>query len=148
MRFFDTSVKPLTLGEIEAALRQVDPAYRVECSENSKRPCGDLYRGEDVYAALEINVPGDGLFNEEIAEMLEFLEDADGEVGRVRVESVLREAQRTLSVQVLWQERETDQTLATLMPLWDWLFATRPGLLQADGEGYYAGDELVLKEDW
>src|SRR5262245_6915905 len=155
MRFFDTSEKPLTIGEIEGALRDVDPAYRLEAPESAKVPQADLYLGDGLYAEIEINQPGDGLFEDEIAEMLEFLEDAEGKArkdaegkARKRVEKVLKGARRIVSVRVLGQDRETDETLAGIDPLWKWLFSTRAGLLQADGEGYYDADDLVLEESW
>ena len=88
MRYFDTSEKWLTIGEIEGALRDVNPAYRLESPESAKIPQADLYLGDGLYAEIEINEPGDGLFEDEIAEMLEFLEDAEGN-GRTRVEEVL-----------------------------------------------------------
>lgn len=147
MRFFDTSEKPLTIGEIEGALRQVDPTYRLEAPESGKVPQADLFFRDGLYAEIEINAPGDGLFEDEIAEMLEFLEDAEGK-GRKRVEEVLKGARRIVSVRVLGQNRESEDTLAGIDPLWRWLFSTRAGLLQADGEGYYDADELVLEESW
>jgi hypothetical protein len=58
------------------------------------------HRGDGLYAEIEINQPGDGLFDDEIGEMLEFLEDAEGE-NRGRVEKVLRGARRIVSVRVL-----------------------------------------------
>ena len=145
MRFFDTTEKPLTIGAIEVALRHVDPAYRLEAPESAKISEADLYLRDDLYAEIEINEPGDGLFEDEIAEMLEFLEDAEGN-GRERVEKVLSGARRIVSVRVLGQDRESEDTLAGINPLWRWLFSTRTGLLQADGEGYYDADDLVLEE--
>jgi hypothetical protein len=147
MRFFDTSEKPLSIDEVEGALREVDPAYRLESPESAKIPQADLYLREGLYAEIEINQPGDGLFEDEIAEMLEFLEDAEGKA-RKRVEKVLKSARRIISVRVLGQDREAEDTLAGIDPLWRWLFSTRAGLLQADGEGYYDADDLVLEESW
>jgi hypothetical protein len=147
MRFFDTSEKPVTIVEIEDALRHVDPAYHLEPPESAKIPQADLYLRDGLYAEIEINAPGDGLFEGEIAEMLEFLEDAEGN-GRNRVEMVLKCARRIVSVRVLGQDRESGDTLAGIDPLWRWLFSTRVGLLQADGEGYYDADDLVLEESW
>jgi len=145
IRFFDTSETPLTIGEIETALREVDPGYRLEAPEAATIPQADLYLRDGLYAEIEINEPGEGLFEDEIAEMLEFLEDAEGKT-RKRVEHVLKGARRIVSVRVLGQGRDTETTLAGIDPLWKWLFSRRPGLLQADGEGYYDADELILEE--
>jgi len=144
MRFFDTSEKPITIDEIEDALRQVDPVYHLEAPESARIPQADLYLRDDLYAEIEINAAGrDGLFEDEIAEMLEFLEDAEGE-GRKCVEKVLKSARRIVRVRVLGHDSE--KTLAGIDPLWRWLFSTRAGLLHADGEGYYDAADLVLEE--
>jgi hypothetical protein len=147
MRFFDRSDEPLTVAAIEAALKNVDPAYRLESPAAGRIPQADLYIGDGLYAEIEINQPGDGLFDDEVPEMLTFLEDADGE-NRGRVEDVLRGAKRIISVRVLSQGRESDETLTGIEPLLGWLFLTRDGLLQADGEGYYDKEGLILEESW
>ena len=95
IRYFDTSEQPLAMSEIESALRAVDPTYRLESPESAEVAQADLYLGDGLYGEVEINQPGDGLFEDEIAEMLEFLEDAEGE-GRTRVEKVLKEARRVI----------------------------------------------------
>jgi hypothetical protein len=107
----------------------------------------DLYLRDGLSAEIEINEPGSGLFEDEIAEMLEFLKDAKGK-SRKRVEKVLKDARRIISVRVLGQDREAEDTLAGVDPLWKWLFSTRRGLLQADGEGYYDADDLIVEESW
>src|SRR5262245_3544957 len=115
MRFFDTSEKPLTIGDIEGALRGVDPAYRLEVPEGAKIPQADLYLRDGLYAEIEINEPGDGLFKDEIAEMLEFLKDAEGKA-RKRVEKVLKGARPAGSVRGRGQDREAERTLAGIGP--------------------------------
>jgi len=40
--------------------------------------------------------------------------------------------------------RTAEQTLELLSPLWEWLLANRRGLIQADGEGFYDGQHLIL----
>ena len=77
--------------------------------------------------------------------MLSFLEESEGK-NREAVECVLKNARRIVSVRVLVQDRESEETLAGIQPLWNWLFATRGGLLQADGEGYYDANGLILEE--
>lgn len=145
MRFFDTSAEALSLKDVEAVLKREDPAYRLEIFEDSEPPAADLYFRDGVYAQIEINQPGDGLFDEEIEEMLESLFDPEDR-GQKRVEQVLKTAKRTIAVQVLSQGRTSEETLSVIDPLWKWLFLTRKGLLQADGEGYYDEDELILED--
>src|SRR5262245_27448238 len=102
MRFFDTSDEALSLKDIEIALKREDSAYRLEIYEDSERPLADMYFGDGIYAQIELNKPGDGLFDEEIQEMLELVIDAEGNGGK-QVEQVLKAAKRTIAVQVLWQ---------------------------------------------
>jgi hypothetical protein len=147
IRFFDTSEEPLTIDAIQDGLKKDNPAYRLEAPESAKIPQADLYRGDSLYAEIEINQPGEGLFESEIREMLEFLEEAKG-ISCDRIEKVLRSAKRIVSVRVLYQGRESEETLAGIEPLWKWLFLTRKGLLQADGEGYYDENGLILEEGW
>ena len=49
-------------------------------------------------------------------------------------------AKRTVVVRV----GDHDEALELLDIVWDWLFTHRSGLLQADGEGFYEGEELIL----
>lgn len=143
MRFFDTAERPLKLNEVDSALQQIDPLYRVEtlCETDGRQ--GEVLYGDGLYCEIEICEPGDGIFDEEIEEQLESLEDADkGDSSPVA--EVLRSAKRSIVVHVLSQGRESEETLARIDPLWTWLFQTRSGLSQADGEGFYDARGLVL----
>ena len=62
-----------------------------------------------------------------------------------RVSDALDAAKTALVVQCLDEGGDWDTTLNALTPLWRWLFTTRDGLLQADGEGYYDRTGLVLE---
>jgi len=142
MRFIVTDGE-LRLEEVEHALSAVDPPFRLQGHGESRDHSADLYRGDELYGELEVNRPGDDLFEDEIDELLELLEGQEGEAVET-VETVLRGATAILAVRVLWQGREVESTLSSLDPLWRWLHDQREGLLQADDEGYYDGDGLVL----
>ena len=43
------------------------------------------------------------------------------------------------------EEADAEETLDALGPLWSWLQENRRGMLQADGEGYYDVNGLVLE---
>jgi hypothetical protein len=90
-----------------------------------------------------MNVPGDGLFEEERDELIEFAEDGN-EAQKRRVIDMLRAAREIVAVQVLFGNGDTGWTLDRLSPLWTWLQSNRRGLIQADGEGYYDGHDLIL----
>lgn len=148
MRFFDTSEELLSIHEIEKGLKEKDSTFRVDVPKSGTETAGVLYRGDDLYAEIEINQPGDGLFDSEIQEMLEFLEDdAPGE-GRDRVKCTLTGTKRIISLRVVHQDRDPEETFDGLNNLWKLLFATRKGVLQADGEGYYDEGGLILEEGW
>jgi hypothetical protein len=143
MRFFDTSDHPLDLNAVDSALRQIDPAYRIEVLPDTDALQGELHYGDGLYSEIEINQTGDGLFDEEVQEQLETLEDAE-QGDPAAVASTLRTAKRSVVVRVLWQGREAEDTLVRIDPLWRWLFNSRSGLMQADGEGYYDSQGAVL----
>src|SRR6267142_555027 len=71
MRFITTDATETTSSILEQALKETDPQYSIGES-------GELKHGDDVYGVVEVNRPGDGLFEEEIGELKEFVKDARG----------------------------------------------------------------------
>jgi hypothetical protein len=106
----------------------------------------DVLYADEAHAELEINQPGDGLFEVEIGELMDLLEDVRGRA-RKRVLNTLGNATRIIAAQILYGGRELDLTLERLDPVWDWLFAQHDGLLQVDDRGYYDADKLILEVD-
>jgi hypothetical protein len=143
IRFFDTSEPLLNLRDVDSGLRQVDPLYRIEIIPETNDLQGELHYADGLYGEIEINQLGDELFNAEIQEQLEGLEEAEGDAASV--ETTLRTARRSVVISVLDQGREVDDTLSRIDPLWAWLFNSRSGLLQADGEGFYDSQGMVLE---
>jgi hypothetical protein len=139
MRYYVDDERPIALEEIQAGLQEIDPAFALGDD-------GDLHRGDQLLAELELNLRGTERFDEELSEFLEQLEDSD-EDARPRVERCLRAARAVVVARVLWQGCSTDETVDLLSPLWTWLLENRRGLIQADGEGFYEGDELILELD-
>jgi hypothetical protein len=135
MRFLSEDDQPLNLEEIMAGLRSADPGFRLDEE-------GILARGEELLAELDVSDPGDDLFTAEIDELRDLAgqDSAAGRAVAARVESVTA----ILAVRVLWQTRTAEQTLGLLDTLWHWLQAHRRGLVQADGEGFYEGQRLIL----
>lgn len=147
MRFFSDHTSSIAFAEIEAALKADDSAYRiVELDRDAADlfDCADLYYGDDAYARIEINRPGERLFHAEIQEHVEAV-DYDGEGQTARVIDTLRNANAIIRVHVLWGGRDSDLTLSRLQPLWQWLFLVRSGVLQADSEGYYDEDDIIVE---
>jgi hypothetical protein len=146
MRYITTDKQEITIALLESVLKQIDPQYSIANAQTTSSQSGDLMYGNEIYGQIEINSAGDNLFEEELEELKELLEDSKGK-GKKIVSQTLSNAKTTVAIQVLWQERETEATLSKIDPIWKWLFANRKGLLQPDGEGYYDGTKLILKED-
>ncbi|MBC7351481.1 MAG: hypothetical protein H5U08_03900 [Thermogutta sp.] len=136
MRYIVVGEGDVSLSRIETALASRDPRYSLRN--------GKLAYGGRVYGVVEINVPGEDLFEEEREELLEEIEDIPGENAR-KVRQALRKARAIIAVQVIFGNCGTEATLQKIDPLWEWLFSTYEGYLQADGEGYYDGTELILE---
>ena len=142
MRFIVTVERDVSLSVFESALKQVDSAYLIERDEESDSE-GLLKCGDDVYGQIELNRPGDGLFDGEIEELKGFVDNSEG-AKQSEVLNVLGQAKAIVAIRVLDQGRESEDTLMKIDPLWRWLFANRQGLLQAGGEGYYDASGLIL----
>jgi len=142
MRFIVADDRPVTLADVRTALRDAKAHYDVDGDEAEATVS---FNGHRV-GHLTLNVPGDGLFDAERDELVEFAEAGNGP-GKGRVVEMLRTARSIVAVQVLFRDGNTERTLRALDPLWHWLQANRLGLLQADDEGYYEGQKLILALD-
>ena len=142
MRYIVTDEKEISLAMLESALQQLDSAYQIERDEPADDE-GLLKHGEGVYGQIEINRPGDGIFDGELEELAEFVNAAPGE-NQSRVLEVLHQARAILAIRVVHETREIEETLTKIDSLWAWLFANRKGLMQAGGEGYYDASGLIL----
>src|SRR5262249_17915554 len=109
MRFISTDETETTRSILEQALQQADPRYSITES-------GQLRHGDDLYGLVEINLPDDGLFEEELSELKESVEEARGTT-RADVLKTLNEAKAIVAVQVLWQGRKPEPTLQKIDPL-------------------------------
>jgi hypothetical protein len=134
MRFLSEDDQPLDLDEILSGLRSADPGFRLDS--------GVLAKGDELLAELEISRPGEQLFAAEIDDLRDQAghESPVGQVVTARLGSVTA----MLAARVLWQGRTAEQTLTLLDPLWQWLQSHHRGLIQADGEGFYDGQRLIL----
>jgi hypothetical protein len=143
IRYIVADDRAVSLQDIRIAIAAAGSGYEVDGEEAEativydSRPIGHV----------TLNTPGDGLFDEERDELIEFAQNSSNATAQARVVNTLRDAQGIVAVQVLFGEGETDQTLDRLGPLWTWLQANRRGLIQADGEGYYDDQELILALD-
>ena len=136
MRFFVEDDRPLTFDELSSGLHSIDPEFRIEAE-------GGVYRGDQLLGQMEISTAGDERFQDEIDEFVEMIE-ATEEEGKEEVAGRLEQVTAVLAIQVSMEHRTLAQTLDLLDPLWAWLLVHRRGLVQADGEGFYQGTELIL----
>ena len=140
MRYIVADERPVTLKDVQTALSQAGGEYEIDGEETEATLS---HRGHRV-GHLTLNAPGDGLFDAERDELVEFAAAGDGP-GKTRVLETLRAAHGIVAVQVLFGDGDADRTLSAIDPLWRWLHANRHGLLQADAEGYYDAQELILE---
>ena len=140
MRYIVSDERPVGLEHIRTALAETATGYAID-GEGAE---ATATYGEKPIGHVTLNVPGDGSFEEERDELIEFMDEGADGPSKDLVASTLRNAKAIVAVQVLFGDGDTDQTLDRLGPLWSWLLANRRGLIQADGEGYYDGQELIL----
>jgi hypothetical protein len=143
MRFISVDEQDVSLTVLESALKQTEAAYLIERDEESDSEGVLVYEG-DVYGQIEVNRRGDETFGEEVEELREFVEGAEG-AKKPEVLGVLSGARTLIAVRVLDHGRELEAMLEKIDPLWEWLLTNRKGLLQADGEGYYDASGLILE---
>jgi len=140
MRYIVADEQPVRLEDIGRAFVEAGVEYDVDGEETEVTI---TYQGRPI-GHVTLNVPGDGLFEEERDELIEFAEEGN-EAQKRRVIDTLRVAREIVAVRVLFGNGDTDWTLDRLSPLWTWLQSNRRGLVQADGEGYYDGHDLILR---
>jgi hypothetical protein len=147
MRFLMTESDPLSLAAVEQALKESDPAYGIVDLRDQPFPSGHLVAGGDHFGQIEVSEV-DPSEDEEIEELKEEIEHSKApKPQRQAVLDTLQQVKAMLVLRVLWQDRTTEATLQKIDPLWKWLFATRDGILQVDGEGYYDRTGLILPMD-
>lgn len=131
IRYFIENDRSTSLDELRAALQKRDCRYDV--AEN-----GDLTHDGDLLAEIDINVPGDSLFDGAVSEMIKVVEDLEQEYGdKARVLRCLRNATAIVAVRLLG-----DRDLAAAA--WSWVEANRKGLLQFDDSGFCDEEGVIL----
>ena len=91
---------------------------------------------------IELNRQGDEVFDEEIEELQEELDEMEGD--RSIVTRNLSSSKRLLALSVLYQGREFQEVADDIAPLWEVLDSKAPGLLQFDDHGYYNQGAFIL----
>lgn len=147
LRYISTDVDPLDLAVLMQGLREIDAGLEIRrSSDREMGQDGELYCGDELYAQIEVSLPGDGLFDEELDELRERSESIEPEQDRERVGEVLGNARAIVAVRVLWGGRASEATLERFDVLWDFLFDNWSGLLQDDGGGYHDRSGRFIEE--
>jgi hypothetical protein len=141
-RFFAADAQGLDFLSVQTALRKLDPQYRLEIDE--LRELAVLSYGEQRLALVEINGQDDDIFQDDLAEFRDLVGDGNSPAEN-RVREVLQTTQTIVAVEAQWEGEDAEPVLSRIDVLWEWLFTSRKGLLQADGEGFYDADGLILK---
>jgi hypothetical protein len=142
MRFILSDARPVSLAILEDALREQDPNYKL--LPDQVPDIGELFYASQRLALLEINRADEEIFSDDLTEFKDLVGSGREPKARL-VLDVLNQASAIIAVEAFWDEGQADSTLMKLEPLWDWLFANRNGILQADGEGFYNVDDLILE---
>lgn len=139
LRFLITDPGPLDFKDLSTSLRAVNRKYRLDMDDGT----GTLRLGNDVIGEVRLSTPDDDGFKDELAELEEAASEGSGD-GEARVADALATVQTIFAVSVPGKVRGRE-ALESLDPVWEWLFGTRQGLLQADNEGYYDEDGLIFE---
>ncbi len=140
MRFIYAMGDLLTIPDIQEALADSFSGFTLQSDASDRANAADLIYGDAVYGEIELNGENEDLFREDIAELLELLEGSQ----EITAPAVRRHLETATGMVALKVSEEGHYNAEQLDVLWDWLFETRGGLLQVDGEGFYDIDRLVL----
>jgi hypothetical protein len=145
MRYIMVDKQQITLTDLEVALRQIDPVYMLQADEVPE--IADLFFADKRLAQIEINHSDEDIFEDDIFEFKDLVGSPNDANAR-KVLDALNNATALIAVECFWEEGQAEDTLGKLDPLWNWLFANRSGVLQADGEGFYDVSGLILERNF
>ena len=142
MRYISADERPLSLAQIGEILVTIDPRYVIRPTDLDELV--EVVYDDKLYGQIEINAPGDELFEDDISAFVEMLGAPTSQEERL-VTATLAAATEIIAVEMFWEGTASEATFALFDPLWDWLFANRRGILQADTEGFYSADGLLVE---
>jgi hypothetical protein len=145
IRYIVTDIREISITTLADAIKQIDPVYTLTAAQ-FENTYADFSYGDTLLGEIEINHPGDDIFDEDLSDLKELV-GSSVTPEKQRVLETLHNAQCIVTVEAIWPGRDSEAVLAKIDPLWDWLFEHYAGLLQADNEGYYDYDGLILEEN-
>lgn len=144
-RYLTRPKDKITIAIIEDALKQAHNQYQLHPSQINNY--ADLLYEDKLIAHIEINHSDEDIFQDDIDE----LSDTIGTPQNTTEQSILSQIRATTTlvvVETIWEDTQREAALDKLDPLWNWLFQHYPGILQADGEGFYNADGLVIARNF
>lgn len=146
MRYFAASSDNLNLVGIEAALKGLDAGYQI-IPDASVEDFGELRFENMLIARIEINRPGDEIFEDDLDEFRDLV-GAPSSPDEQHVLLSLNQTQTLIALEIFWESTNSEPVFARVDPLWQWFFAHHPGVLQADGEGFYDQTGLIVERNF
>ena len=126
----------------------LDPRVNdAQASDPAWRQAGLRYKDDKLPILLEVNQnEGDSLVRQEIDEFLESLQDAPRSKAREKVEDQLRATRFVVAAQLQTSDIDDDGYNANGWVM-RYFVERHAGMIQADGEGFYDGDRLIVPLD-
>ncbi|MBE2183130.1 MAG: hypothetical protein IAE89_06875 [Anaerolineae bacterium] len=139
LRFLFTDGEPPTLAEIDQGLSAINSAYSLD-ADLSEPTFGDLYYEDKLLAELEINTPGDDVFEDDVADMVEELQKHDDPNREIPLQALAK----ATGMVAIHLKRAGYENYELVQPLLGWLFDHRNGLLQIDLDGFYDHEKRIV----
>jgi len=98
MRYISSDANDITFAWLDEILRKLDREYSIE--HGTGRKLAELRYAGNLYGDIEINRPGDGLFDDEMKELLDGIGGFTAP-GKGVVEETLTKARTLVALQVL-----------------------------------------------
>jgi hypothetical protein len=144
MRFITGDERDVGFDQIEAMLVSVDSQYALQRSQFEFEQVTDVFYGGVLIGQIEINEVDDEIFEDDVSAFREMIGEPVSAEDR-SVLAILDQARLMVVVEALWKGTDAENTLTKFDPLWAWLFANRTGILQADNEGFYDANGLLVE---
>jgi hypothetical protein len=133
IRYFADGV--VTLKAIGSGLKQYDPGFKIDG--------GDVLRGQELLAEIEVIAAGSDMFGEDMAMWLGDVERS-GHPNARQLGATLRRAQSIITLHMIDSERDPQVTWEMISPMWSVLPSLSNGVTRMDGQGYFVDGQLVV----
>lgn len=144
MHFFFTDHGDFYWNDLSESLKATDPQYDVV----GDSPNVELRYGSGLYGRMELISPIDREWISELCDEIDrtyahFREGRiEDEFDSQQIRLILNDAESALEINVVWQDRQAEDTLRRIDPIWEWLFNRRSGAIY-DGSGWYSKEGRI-----